>query len=64
MFLSVIMTLSFGGMSVLFGGLADMYGVKTVFMISSSLLCFAGLICFTMFSDLQAIKTKEKELNH
>jgi MFS transporter, DHA3 family, macrolide efflux protein len=60
----VIMTLSFGGMSVLFGGLADMYGVKTVFMISSSLLCFAGLICFTMFSDLQAIKTKEKELNH
>jgi MFS transporter, DHA3 family, macrolide efflux protein len=58
----VIMTLSFGLMSLLFGGLADMYGTKTVFMISSSLLCFAGLICFTMFSNLHAIKERQNTI--
>jgi DHA3 family macrolide efflux protein-like MFS transporter len=58
----VIMTLSFGLMSLLFGGLADIYGTKTVFMISSSLLCFAGLICFTMVSNLHAVKERQNTI--
>jgi MFS transporter, DHA3 family, macrolide efflux protein len=58
----VIMTISFGGMSLLFGGLADMYGTKAVFMMSSSLLCFAGLICFTILSNLHAIKERQNTI--
>ncbi|MBA2870293.1 MFS family permease [Anoxybacillus calidus] len=47
----VVMTISFGGMTLFFGWITEIYGPKVVFAISASFLLLSSLFCFTFLSS-------------